>query len=48
VRTVLTDLANRSDAWLADLATLPYDKGRIAKLRRFVTNRLRRIAPDRA
>lgn len=47
VRTVLTELANRSDAWLADLATLPYDKGRIAKLRRFVTNRLRRIAPGR-
>jgi serine/threonine-protein kinase HipA len=47
VRTVLTELVDRSEAWRPDLAMLPYDKGRIAKLRRLVAYRLRRFAPAR-
>jgi hypothetical protein len=38
---------DRSEAWRPDLAMLPYDKGRIAKLRRLVAYRLRRFAPAR-
>jgi serine/threonine-protein kinase HipA len=47
VRTVLSELVDRSEAWRPDLAMLPYDKGRIAKLRRLVAYRLRRFAPAR-
>jgi serine/threonine-protein kinase HipA len=43
VRRLLTDLTERVDLWLTDLQTLPFDNRKIAKLRRVVTYRLRRL-----
>jgi serine/threonine-protein kinase HipA len=46
VLRVLSDVTQRSDLWLADLSDLPFDKGRITKLRRLVAHRRRRLAPS--
>jgi serine/threonine-protein kinase HipA len=43
VRRVLTDLSERADLWLADLDALPFDRGTIAKLRRVIAHRRKRI-----
>jgi len=43
VRRQLSDLAERADLWLGELPALPYDKGRITKLRRVITYRLRQL-----
>jgi hypothetical protein len=42
---VLSDLATRADLWLDELGTLPFDKGRINKLRRVIAYRRRQLAP---
>ncbi len=44
VRRVLTDLTERADLWLPALDTLPFDKGKITKLRRVISYRLSRLA----
>ena len=43
VRRVLSDLSERADLWLVDLDALPFDRGKIAKLRRVVAHRRRRL-----
>jgi serine/threonine-protein kinase HipA len=43
VRRLLTDLTERVDLWLVDLADLPFDRRRIEKLRRVVMYRRRRL-----
>lgn len=43
VRRVLTELTDRADLWLADLADLPFESGKIAKLRRVVAHRRSRL-----
>ena len=45
VRRVLVDLADRVDSWLAELDSLPFDRGRISKLRRLIRYRRGRLAP---
>lgn len=45
VRRVLADLNDRAEAWLADLDTLPFDPGKIRKLRRVIAHRRKRIGP---
>jgi len=45
VRRVLSDLRDRVDSWLVALDELPFDAGRIRKLRRVVEYRRRRLAP---
>jgi serine/threonine-protein kinase HipA len=45
VRRLLSELTERTDLWLTELPSLPFDKGKIAKLRRLVVHRLRRLAP---
>lgn len=45
VRQALSELVERSQLWLGDLPALPFDKGRIAKLRRLIGHRLRRLTP---
>jgi hypothetical protein len=45
VLKLLTDLAERAELWLDDLPVLPFDPGRIRKLRRLVAYRLRQLAP---
>jgi serine/threonine-protein kinase HipA len=45
VRRLLTDLVDRTDLWFAQLGNLPYDKGRIAKLRRLIKYRRQRLVP---
>jgi serine/threonine-protein kinase HipA len=45
VRRLLSELDERADRWLSELVTLPYDKGKITKLRRAITYRRRRLAP---
>src|SRR6266536_3792653 len=44
VRRVLVDLADRVDSWLAELDSLPFDRGRISKLRRLIRYRRGRLA----
>jgi len=44
VRRVLVDLADRVDSWLAELYSLPFDRGRISKLRRLIRYRRGRLA----
>jgi serine/threonine-protein kinase HipA len=39
----LTDIAERADLWLGDLDALPFDRGKLAKLRRVVDDRRLRI-----
>jgi len=46
VRRVLSDLVDRVDSWLVDLAGLPFDSGKITKLRRVVGYRRRRLTPS--
>ncbi len=43
VRSALTELTERAERWLPDLETLPFDRGRIAKLRRLITYRRGRL-----
>jgi serine/threonine-protein kinase HipA len=45
VRGLLADLSGRADLWLTGLQSLPFDSGKIAKLRRVVVHRLGRLAP---
>jgi len=45
VRRLLSRLTERADLWLSDLRTLPFDNGKIAKFRRVVAHRVRRLAP---
>ncbi len=45
VQRVLSGLRDRVDSWLAALDELPFDAGRIEKLRRVVEHRRRRLAP---
>ena len=42
-RRVLADISKRADAWLPRLDTLPFDQGKIMKLRRVVAHRRARI-----
>lgn len=44
VRSVLIDLAERVDSWLAELDRLPFDRGRLSKLRRLIRYRRGRLA----
>lgn len=46
VQHVLADLTARADRWLPDLHKLPFDRGRINKLRRVIDHRRRRLAPQ--
>jgi serine/threonine-protein kinase HipA len=48
VRLLLAELADRCEVWLRELSTLPYDRGRISKLRRLIAHRLRRLVPPAA
>ena len=43
-RRVLAELNDRADTWLAELDTLPFDPGKIKKLRRVIAHRRKRIA----
>ena len=43
IRRVLDDLADRADRWLPDLDRLPFDQGRIRKLRRVIDHRRQRL-----
>ena len=45
VRRQLAALVERSDLWLDDLGTLPFDKGKLVKFRRVVVHRSRRLVP---
>jgi serine/threonine-protein kinase HipA len=45
VRRLLSDLADRATLWLEELPTLPFDSGRIRKLHRLTTYRLRQLSP---
>ena len=42
-RTLLTDLTDRVDLWLEDIATLPFDRSARAKLRRTIERRRERL-----
>jgi serine/threonine-protein kinase HipA len=44
VSATLSDLTTRTDLWLPELDQLPFDRGQIAKLRRVVTHRRRRLS----
>ena len=48
VRRVLSELSERVDLWLPDLASLPLDPGLVQKLGRVVANRRRRLDPPRS
>jgi serine/threonine-protein kinase HipA len=39
----LTEIADRADRWLANLDQLPFDRGKISKLRRVIEHRRRRL-----
>lgn len=43
VRRLIDELTGRADLWLSDLERLPFDRGRIMKLRRVTKHRLRRL-----
>jgi serine/threonine-protein kinase HipA len=43
VRALLADLAEKGDRWIANLSELPFDTGRVKKLRRVVEYRRRRV-----
>jgi len=43
VRRVLVELAERADLWLPELHTLPFDSGKLGKLRRVVDHRRSRL-----
>jgi serine/threonine-protein kinase HipA len=43
VRRALAELADRVDRWLGDLDHLPFDRGQLAKLRRVIDHRRRRL-----
>jgi serine/threonine-protein kinase HipA len=43
-RRTLTDLVERVDRWLPDLYQLPFDRGQLAKLRRVINHRRRRLS----
>lgn len=45
VRQVLRDLTDHVDSWQGGLDELPFDRGQIAKLRRVIAHRRRRLAP---
>lgn len=45
VRRVLSDLTERAHLWMPEMETLPYDKGKITKLRRAITYRRGRLTP---
>jgi serine/threonine-protein kinase HipA len=45
VRRSLADIAARADRWLPDLGELPFDRGQLAKLRRVISYRRRRLSP---
>jgi serine/threonine-protein kinase HipA len=45
VRRLLSELAERADRWVNDLDKLPFNAGKLAKLRRVVKYRLQRVAP---
>ncbi len=45
VRRALAELADRTDRWLADLDQLPFERAKIAKLRRVMDHRRQRLAP---
>jgi serine/threonine-protein kinase HipA len=44
VRRILSELADRSELWVSDLPDLPYDRGSVRKLQRFIAHRLRRLS----
>lgn len=44
VRRALAELTDRANAWLADLDTLPFDTGKIKKLRRVIDHRRTRLS----
>jgi serine/threonine-protein kinase HipA len=44
VRRAIAELVGRADRWLPDLDRLPFDRGTIAKLRRVINHRRRRLA----
>ncbi|WP_203801125.1 HipA domain-containing protein, partial [Paractinoplanes tereljensis] len=45
VQRVLAGLVERADLWLDDLPKLPFDKGRLNKLRRVIEYRRRQLTP---
>lgn len=44
VHRILADLTERAGSWIGDLPELPFDKGKVAKLRRVIAYRLRRLS----
>lgn len=44
VRRALSELVERADRWLPDLDQLPFDRGRVGKLRRVIGHRRKRLA----
>ncbi|MFI5842884.1 type II toxin-antitoxin system HipA family toxin [Catenuloplanes sp. NPDC051500] len=44
VRRVLTDITDRAGIWLEELLSLPFDRGRLTKLRRVIEFRRRQLA----
>jgi serine/threonine-protein kinase HipA len=44
VRRALTELAERADRWLPDLDQLPFDRGKVGKLRRVIEHRRSRLS----
>jgi serine/threonine-protein kinase HipA len=45
VQRVLAGITERADLWLDELPSLPFDKGRLIKLRRVIDYRRRQLAP---
>ncbi|MGH8860621.1 MAG: hypothetical protein ACRDVG_05200 [Jatrophihabitantaceae bacterium] len=41
VRRALIELADRADRWLSELDKLPFDRGKVDKLRRVIAHRRR-------
>ena len=44
VRRVLSDVAERVDRWLPQLDQLPFDRGKVGKLRRVIQHHRDRVA----
>jgi serine/threonine-protein kinase HipA len=45
VRRVLVDITDRADPWLEELGSLPFDRGRLLKLRRVINYRRKQLNP---
>lgn len=43
VRRALNELSDRAELWIGDLEELPFDRGKVTKLRRVIAHRRRRL-----